>query len=425
MDAINQQHRLFPWVTGLLMAGILVVPGAYALLTLWLALYGLWFLRGLFTRVWQPSLALGASSIWTGMVVYVSIGMGLGWWHGYKASYYEAYVPMLLAPLIVNAVVVAKPPVAMLWLGAAAGASLAGLVATYQSLVLNIGRAGGAMNNVIMFGDLSVVLSMFTMFGWIYWGRAQKSRWIHVTFLLGTLLGLVASLLSGTKGGWLSILMLAVVFVWLTFDRWHWFKKLIIANLVLAMIVMAAFFAPADLVVNRITNGLNGAQIWLETGKITEGSVSIRLEKWSQGLNMVRDKPLTGWTTEGSMAEIDRRLRSTDAGEYPGGSWTQTENDLLQVGIVHGLPGIAASAFLYIGIIVGFVRARQRWSDHALWVGLASAGTVLIVLMLEFGLSVVILGRNAFRHTLVVWAMLVLGYLIVLWLQRQHSQKYT
>jgi hypothetical protein len=72
---------------------------------------------------------------------------------------------------------------------------------------------------------------------------------------------------------------------------------------------------------------------------------------------------------------------------------------------------------------MGFLRARQRWTDHPLWVGLASAGAMLIVLMLEFGLSVVVLGRNAFRHTLIVWAMLLLAYLILLWQQRQANQE--
>lgn len=418
MDTLNPPHRLFPWVTGLLMAGILVVPGVYVLLTVWLALYGLWHVRGFAARVWQPSLTLGASPIWAGMAVYVAVGMGLGWWHGYRASYFEAYLPMLLAPLIVNAVVVARPPVAMLWLGAAAGAAFAGLMAMYQSLVLDMGRAGGAMNNVIMFGDLAVVLAMFTMFGWIYWGRAQKSRWIQVVFLLGALLGLAASLLSGTKGGWLSILMLAVIFVWLAFDRWHWFKKGIVASLLLATIVLAAFLAPADLVVNRVVDGVQGGVTWFTSGKVTDGSVSIRFEKWYQAVQMIADRPLTGWTTQGAIDELRSEMSNAGTGDI----WIQTENDLLQAGIVHGLPGVASYLFLYVGIILGFMRARQRWPDHSVWVGLASAGAVLVVLMLEFGLSVVVLGRNAFRHTLIVWAMVVLGYLLILWQQRQSKQ---
>ena len=98
--------------------------------------------------------------IWVGMAVYVLFGVTTGLFHGYKAAYFEAYVPMFLAPFIVNAVVVARPPVKMLWLGAATAAVLAGLVGSYQSLYLLMGRAGGAMNNVIMFGDLAVVLAM-------------------------------------------------------------------------------------------------------------------------------------------------------------------------------------------------------------------------------------------------------------------------
>jgi O-antigen ligase len=136
---------------------------------------------------------------------------------------------------------------------------------------------------------------------------------------------------------------------------------------------------------------------------------------------MIAEKPSTGWATQGAIDELQLRMSQAGAGDI----WIQTENDFLQVGIVHGLPGVASYLCLYIGIIWGFLRARQRWPDHALWVGLASAGAVLVVLMLEFGLSVVVLGRNAFRHTLIVWAMLALAYLIVLWQQRQAHQEPT
>ena len=130
---------------------------------------------------------------------------------------------------------------------------------------------------------------------------------------------------------------------------------------------------------------------------------------------MVADKPLTGWTTEGSVVEIDKRLRQTSAGVYPdGGRWTQTENDLLQAAIVHGLPGLASCLFLYLGFLWGFIRIRQQDVHNVLWVGVAAVGALLVVLMLEFGLSVVVLGRNAFRHSLIVWAMLVLAHLILL-----------
>lgn len=402
------------------MAGILVVPGAYGVLTLWLAFYGVWYTKGFVTRVWQPSIQMGALPIWLGMVVYVVYGMGIGFWHGYKPSYFEAYLPTLLAPFMVNAVVVARPPQAMLWLGAASGAILAGCVAAYQSLYLQIGRAIGALNNQIMFGDLAVVLGMFAAFGWLYWGRGQSKLWVKVYLLFGVFMALLASLLSGTKGGWLSILMLAVILVWLTYSHWHWAKRVLVAALVLWAIVLVAYMVPHDLVVNRVVSGLQGGHAWFATGQISDGSVSIRLEKWNQALGMIGDKPLSGWTTEGAIHELGQRLVNVGAGD----GWTQTENDLLQAGIVHGLPAIVSYLALYLGLILGFARIRQLQLPNALWVGLSTAGVVLVVLMLEFGLSVVVLGRNAFRHTLIVWSMLLLGYLLLLWQQHCSTESH-
>jgi O-antigen ligase len=361
---------------------------------------------------------MGALPLWVGMVVYVLFGMAMGFVHGYKASYFEAYVPMLLAPFIVNAVVVARPHINMLWLGAGTAAVFAGLVASYQSLYLQMDRAGGAMNNVIIFGDLAVVVGMFSAFGALFGLSADAPKWMRRYLLLGAVMGVWASLLSGTKGGWLSILMLSVILVWMALRHWHWARRVAVASAVLMGIVMAAFLAPPEIVVNRITHGLQGAHTWFTTGQITEGSVSVRLEKWSQAIQMIIDKPMVGWTTEGSMLEIDKRLLQAGAGVGHGGQWTQTENDLLQIGIVHGLPGLASYLFLYLGLLWSFIRIRQLDLQRVLWVGVATAGALLVVLMLEFGLSVVVLGRNAFRHTLIVWAMLVLGYLILLWQQR-------
>ncbi|WP_416560647.1 O-antigen ligase family protein [Limnohabitans sp. yimb22184] len=419
MEKIDTSYRFFPWITGALMAGVLVVPGFYVLLSLWLALFGAWHARGWIQRIWQPSQAIGAVPIWVGMAVYVLFGISVGLFHGYKAAYFDAYVPMLLAPFIVNAVVVARPPVKMLWFGAAAAAVLSGVVASYQSLYLQTGRAGGAMNNVIMFGDLAVVLAMVCAFGAFFGVTDTEPRWMRRFMFLGTAMGVWASLLSGTKGGWISILMLSVILVWMALRHWHWIRRVAVAGAVLFGVLVAAFLAPPDLVVNRISNGLQGAHTWLTTGQITEGSVSIRLEKWKQAIGMVVDKPLTGWTTEGSVIEIDKRLRQTSAGAYPGGGrWTQTENDLLQAAIVHGLPGLASSLFLYFGFLWGFIRIRQQAVHNMLWVGLATVGVLLVVLMLEFGLSVVVLGRNAFRHSLIFWGMSVLAYLILLRPQR-------
>ncbi len=403
-----KNYSLFPWVTGLLMAGILVVPGSYALLTYWLAVYGIWHVNGLFSRVLVPSWYMGAVPIWIGMAIYVVTGVGLGLWQGDKAAYFEAYVPMLLAPFIVNAIAVARPPLLMLWVAAASAAVLAGLMACYQSLHLNMGRAIGVLNNQIMFGDLSVVLAMFCAFGWLFGCQGKYKMGLKIYLFLGMLMGLLASLLSGTKGGWMSIFMVALVLISVSFAGWQRGKRLGVGLVFLTAVFVLAWLVPPELVIDRISDGGRAAYIWFASGQITDGSVSIRLEMWRQALSMIADSPWTGWGTSDARVELASRLASIGAGD----GWIQVENDLLQAGIVHGIPAMLSYLIFYAGLIWGFSRIRQHAHGDMHIFALSLLGMLLTVVMVEFGLSVVVLGRNAFRHTWVVWSMLLLGYLI-------------
>ncbi len=412
-----EASAFFHWITGALMAGVLVVPGAYVLLTFWLALYGLWHVRGISARVWQPLRAVGGRPIVWGMSAFTVLGVCMIVWHGDKASSYEAFVPVLLAPLVVNAIVVARPPVAMLWLGSAAGASLAGLVASYQTFYLQVGRAGGAMSNVIIFGDLSVALAMFAGFGSLFWLQATQQPRLRGVMWVAAALGLWASLLSGSKGGWLSILMLLVFWAWLALAQAHWTRRLAVSLALVAAVVGVSFLLPAELVTGRIAEALAGGYTWFTTGRVTDGSVSIRLEKWYQAVGMIADRPWSGWGKEEAIQELGQRLNAAGAA----GHWTQTENDLLQGGINHGVLGVFTRLALYLGFIVGFLCIRRVFAGAPLAQGVATLGMMLSVLMLEFGISIVVLGRNSFRHFLITWSMLCVGYLILAYLDRQRA----
>jgi O-antigen ligase len=405
----ESSHLLFPWVTGVIISTILVLPGSYVALTLWLTLYGLFFIRDFVDRVWRVSVAFGASYIWYGLLVYVLTGIALGLIHGYRASYYEAYIPMLLAPIIMNGILAAKPSSAFLWIGTAGAGFLAGLMASYQSLYLGIGRAFGAMNNIIIFGDLSVVMASFSALGLVYWSSSKSKLYLKIILMCGVIFGIWASLLSGSKGGWLSIIMMLIIIIWVSLKKMHWAIKILGVLIGLGLIGMLAFLAPSELVENRIRDGVKGAQIWFESGNVTEWSVSIRLEKWYQAIFMLIEKPFTGWGVQGAIVELQARINSAGVS----GIWTQTENDLLQAGIVHGLPAIFSILILYLCFILAFVKIRKLNPSSSLCIGLSSAGILFVVLMFEFGLSIVALGRNSFRHTFIVWEMLILGLLIL------------
>ena len=57
-----------------------------------------------------------------GVAFFVMVGIFLGIWYNAKLSYYEAFAPFLIAPLMLSGVLLSRLQPAVLWLGSATGA---------------------------------------------------------------------------------------------------------------------------------------------------------------------------------------------------------------------------------------------------------------------------------------------------------------
>lgn len=396
--------RLINLLVFFLLACLLVVPGSYVLLTLVLAAAGIASFKSIQTTWSQAWHLQPVRWIAVGTALYVSIGLFLGWWYGYTGGYYDAFVPFVLAPFVLHGIVSKHLDAVVFWLGSAAGAITAGLYASYQSLILNIGRAIGSLNNEIMFGDLSVLLACVSLFGLLYCKEAQSCWWIKSAFILGALLGVWASLLSGSKGGWLSIVTVSLVFGWQTTSNIS-FQRRCAAVLGVALALLAGFaLAPADLVFNRIASGFNGAINWFSNGEINEKSASIRLEFWWYGLQLFIEKPILGWSNSVAYNMLNQHMQGFG---YPANFITVFESDFIHYAATAGLVGISGIIALFFGIFRGFWYLGKL--PDPVVKGLALLGMLLVLLFIEFGLSVNVLGRNTFRHVFSTFAATLIG----------------
>lgn len=385
-------------------ATALVLPGSYTLMALIPAIVGLYYSRSLpVTLQW----AWNSPSRWSmvGLATYFLGGMLWMVIYGYPLSYFESLLCALLAPLVLHGLRVLKVSGAAFYMAVALGGVLAGMLSSYQHFVsLHGERAFGAMNNPIMFGDLSALYGALALVGvYFLWERLSVAG--RCLLLAGSVGGFWGSLMSGSKGGWLSIVMVV------TMLAWHSSQKLSMARrlkyLAGGVLVLSALFAwaPSSLVKDRVISGAQGAVTWFETGKVSEGSVSIRLEMWKQSLALIREKPLLGWTAPKASAALENRM--TLSGN-PGFGFTN-ENDLLQVTLFHGVVGLTFALMLYGGFIVSFAKFRKLWPDHE---GLTLSGMLVSLMMLEFGLSISVLGRNAFRYELITLSVTLLSILL-------------
>ena len=388
-----------------LMVSVLVLEGGYMLLTLLLAGFGLAHGRQLpATFAWVRS-SSGASTVMAGLGLYLVVGVLLGVWHSYKINYYEAFVPFVLAPLVLHGVLSFKMDHRVLWLATAVGAFFALFLAAYQVFWLDVGRAFGGLKNPIIFGDLSIVFGAIALLGFVYCPRDAFPKGVRWFLLAGFFFGLGASLLSGSKGGWMSVFLILFVFVWTYFSHRSVGFRLAAYGVGLLVVTKLFLLAPSELVLDRIVGGLGAGWHWFQTGEVTDGSVSVRLELWRRGILMFDQNWLMGLST-GLPENLSAQMASIGLPWFGG----NLENDLLQTLVSLGLVGFVGKLGMYGLLFWGFLKFRN--SNDVLSRGFSAAGGLLVMLYLEFGLSVIVLGHNSFRHVLVVLCMMLLALLL-------------
>jgi O-antigen ligase len=298
---------------------------------------------------------------------------------------------MCLMLSAVPVVLVARPPARALWLGAALGAFAGLAFAAWQGLWLGVLRPGGLMNP-ITFGDLVLCLSLLSLAGAMQAGTAFQ----RALAAGGVLAGLAASLLSGSRGGWLMLALLIVLPALLAWRRRLLPRAALLLPLLAVVLAALAYALPQTGVRARIATSISDARLY-EAGNPTPTSMNIRLALWRAGLMLIPEHPWTGvdmpvvkrrmhaWVREGKLSPV------VFAPPEP----PHLHNDVLQVLVTRGVLGLAA----WIGILLaplGFFWTRLRLARPRAHgptgqaQAAALAGLLLVLAYASFGLTEVI-----------------------------------
>src|SRR5699024_10328143 len=133
-------------------------------------------------------------------------------YHGESSHYFDKPVGFLLAPFGLLLLISFRPCVHAWWAGVAVGAISSGRGSMEQRFYLHMHRADGH-TNAIQYGNLSMLLGLWCWGGLMWARRRVRHRPLWVLFLAaGALLGITASLLSGSRGGWVGLPLVILVF---------------------------------------------------------------------------------------------------------------------------------------------------------------------------------------------------------------------
>lgn len=395
----------------------LIMRGGYLILPLFVSLIGILLLLSKKVSINQAVQQLSSIKLIFVFFGYAAVNIFLNYFHGYPYSSYGMYIPFVLSPLMLIPIFYYKPDGYFFWLGAATGAIACMLLALVQVHFLDFSRAEG-FTNPIKFGDSAIVLATAAFIGFIYIKNLKHPVFTRMLFLMGGFSGMFASLLSGSKGGWLSLAVVLVIVFFKISEKYSLAKKISMCLAIFSLFFILIFVGAKEQVIGRLMSGWHGATAWLESGRVTEMSVSIRLESWKVGLMIGAEHPLLGAGGRGSLEKMIEAVKA-GAADPSVAEIRNFDNDLIGVFAEKGALGLATVLFVYIFTIKSFAKTRNDFSTNVKAMSLL--GILIVFLFFEFGLSVAVFPIHIFRQIYTSWTMLLLG-LIAVEISRRQEQ---
>lgn len=363
----------------------LIIPSGYSLGAVLLLLGGL----GLLITLRVPRLTRNDAWIVASLVAYAAVTFAEVWWDGQGSRGLDKPSRFILAVPALWWVLRFPPKLTFLWSGLTVGAIAAGTWAGWQKLFEGVERAQG-YTHVIQFGNLSMLLGVLCLAG-LGWAAVQRHRrgWVCL-LLIGAGAGILGSLFSGSRGGWVGFPIVLLV-LYRAYGRNLATSLKVLALSAVLVGALIVYAVPQIGVQGRVHQAFTDVNLYI-SGENRTSSVGARFEMWRGAAYLIQEKPLLGWGYNGYKQEMgslaEQGIIHPDIAQYG-----HAHNEFIDAFAKRGLLGLAALFALYLIPLRLFSKglSAESLSTRAL----STAGVLLPVTYIDFGLSQVFLTHNS------------------------------
>ena len=262
-------------------------------------------------------------------------------------------------------------------------------MALYDKFILNLNPEQNPRIMHIQGGDISMSLGIFSLIIALY---AHKKKDVKLTTLsvIGGLCGIVGSLLSTARGGWVAFPVLLIVILYIY--RHSLSKRFF---LTFFGIIVVASIGISQMPNNRIMERINVAQkdvqLYLDKNN-GNTSLGARFEMWKSAIAMVKEKPLFGWGIQGA---TEKRKQETKEKIATGniGQFTHAHNQYLDDLSKRGIIGLLALLAVLFIPLRAFMKKLNTTNDEVKLI--ATLGVAHILSVMIYGLSQGFLVHNS------------------------------
>lgn len=308
--------------------------------------------------------------------------------HGEDVSEFDLSTRYVAAAIVMLFVLRYSISASWFFLLVALGALMAGVYGIYLSEFQEVHRAT-AFDNPIHYGNGALALGLIAFSG-LVWALKQPHRrlWSAILFL-GFSGGIYASLVSGTRSGWVALPVVALVGVY-AFRQPLVERKVLLALVIITIASGLIVASQADLVESRTTIAVDEFIDYYEEGR-NGTSVGLRLDMWKAGLEAFLRDPLIGSGPTGTDAVVSELIASGQI--HPAvQNFRHLHNQYIEVMARHGVIGLTTYILL---MAVTFGLFLKKSHSEVLEVkALALGGAFFVTLHAVVNLTQSMLERN-------------------------------
>lgn len=235
------------------------------------------------------------------------------------------------------------------------GSLFVGILSIYQKFILNLPKPFPETMH-IQAGNISMALGLFSIVISFYWLTQSKIK-IGLFSISCAALGLLASILTGARGGWIAFPVCFLLI--LIFNLKHINKKVIILTSLLLSIALSIFISKPEFgIQQRYSEARSDIVSYFEDGN-KNSSLGARFDMWENALTAMIEKPILG---HGSIGYDDFRERQMKANKMAvTTSFNSLHNQYLESFVKRGFIGfITLICIMAIPLIIFSKRLKSH-----------------------------------------------------------------
>ena len=270
----------------------------------------------------------------------------------------------------------------LVFYGLAAGALACFIFAVYQRYYLNLLRVKGNMDWV-HFGGISITIGLMCATV----SLLTEDKRLKIIMQCGFVLGVWASLLSGTRGAWLSILTALALLIFINPKGWT--VKARIVTCLSSLIVIIMFYAIPD-VQGRVDLAISDVTAFFVDGNPAT-NIGIRLETWHASAIKISEYPFTG-VGEGNFEKQMQLLIDQNRINPVVAHISHVHNEFISAMFHRGILGLIAAVILFL--IPFFTFLKNFNSTQSNQKVLLGSGLIMIGSIITMSMSDIIFGHH-------------------------------